>query len=307
MQGEGRLDHRGQSRSRPGVPDVSLGRGRRTGGREPVGESFRRRVGVADVRPSPCHRPERPSGRSRDGLAIPGGPADAPDQGVDPVAIANGIVEPLDDQHRRAIGEDRRRPEPAGGERRPEFAREVHRADDHPVQFAATEHPAGDLKGREPGGLLARNREAGPAQAELASDPTGHDAAERPHRPVRRERRAESVAKLADPVRESFVLKPEAEPIVPFAGLIEQRPADMKIRRVQVEPEPDQASPSQPGRLVIPTGVGDGLVGQPEQQRLLGEHLLQLFGRDAEPIGRQGHPVDPVGEVDAIGESSGLL
>jgi hypothetical protein len=58
--------------------------------------------------PGPLHREALPHGvRRRDALALAvAGPADAPDHGVDAVAVALGVLEALDDEHRGALAHD---------------------------------------------------------------------------------------------------------------------------------------------------------------------------------------------------------
>ena len=77
----------------------------------------------------------------------------------------------------------------------------------------------------------------------------------------------------------------QSEVSLPLPGLRGQRPAQVEVGRVQVEPDPDQdARPRSQPR--VPAGILDGLGRDPEHQRLLRQHLAQLLRRDAEPADR---------------------
>ena len=299
MEAEHRLDQRGQPRGRPGVPDVAGRRGQGTRN-SPSGQSAiarPSRVEVADARWIDVRLVERPAGR-REASRSPVAKPDPPDDRVDLVAVPLGVREPFQDHDRRAVGQRLRGAQEPFGDRGPEVAGQVDRADECLVQLAPSEQAAGDVQRAETRRFLGRDGEARPSQAELAGDPAGDDAPERPHRPVGRERRPEGVAEVGHPRGQGLVRQPEPQPFVPLAGLVEERPADVEVGRVQVEPEPDEAPATEPGP-VVPPRVGDRLGGQPEEQRLLREHLLQLARRDAESVGRQRDLVDPIGERKA--------
>ncbi len=161
-------------------------------GQDPVVESGRR----PDDRGQPRRRP---------GLAdLAGDPdrrcGDVPDHGIDAIAVAAGVVEPLQDEaDRRIRAGGIGAPELPAREGRPIVAGEVDRADDRRVELAATEPVDGDGRGLHPRGLVAGDREAGAADAERPRDPAGHHAAQRAHRPVRREGRPGRLAQLIDP------------------------------------------------------------------------------------------------------------
>ena len=151
----------------------------------------------------------------------------------------------------------------------------------------------GDRQGLHARRLIARDREAGAADAKLAGDPAGDQAAQRTHRPIGRKRRRGRIASGLDPAIELVRATVEAQRLVPFSGPLGQRPAQVVVGRVQVEPDPDQdtGSPSGPR---VPSCVVERLGRDPQHERLLGQHLAQLPGRNPELADRKLERIDVV-------------
>src|SRR5262249_45664784 len=135
-----------------------------------------------------------------------------PDHGIDVIAVAPRVVEALQDEAERRIrAVGIMAPEPSAREGRPLVAREIDRTNECRVEFAAPEPIDRDGHRLDPRCLIAGDGEAGSADAERPRDPAGHHAAQRAHRPVRRQSRAGGLASLID------------ELPIPFAGLAGHR------------------------------------------------------------------------------------
>ena len=120
------------------------------------------------------------------------------------------------------------------------------------------EQPHRDVEGPSPRGLLAGDGEARAADAELARDPAGDEPAEGPHRPVGRQGGAGRIPQRLRPPGELVVRQAEAELSIPLAWPRLERPAEVEVRRVQVQADPDEDAGPQP-RAVVPAGIGDRL------------------------------------------------
>ncbi len=108
--------------------------------------------------------------------------------------------------------------DPIGAEEGAWAAGQVDRADDRLVDLSLAEQADRDVEGAGSRGLFAGDREARAADPELAGDPAGDEPAERPHRPVGRQRRTGRIAEACDPVFEGIALQVQAKLFVPAFG-----------------------------------------------------------------------------------------
>ena len=148
--------------------------------------------------------------------------------------------------------------------------RQVHCADEGGVQLARAQRVHADLERAQPGGLLARDRVAGTADAELACDAAGHDAAERTHGAVGGERRHRG-----------------------FAQRLVYRPAKVEVRRVEVEGNAYEHARAQ-SHVPVDARVGERTGHHVEHEELLGQHLLELLRRNAKAPEGNLHAVEIV-------------
>ncbi len=202
--------------------------------------------------------------------------ADALDDGVNRVAVAHRVVQTLEDDSgrtfagQRAIGigvegtdaaPDREGAMLMAGQHGAHIAGQIDGADDGLLDFASLQRADSGLEGVQTGTLLAADGEARSAQVKLAGDPAGDDAAERSHRPAGGQRRAGGVAQLRL-----------------------ERPAEMEVRRVQVETDANEDAGTWPAFLGE-SGRVEGLGGDLQHEQLLRQRLLQFARRDAKAIG----------------------
>ena len=218
---------------------------------------------------------------------------------MDPVPVADRVVEPLEDQRRRplaghgAVGPGVEGAGDAGGaegvqrrgpRRRPRVACEVHGADEGAVDPASPQRPDGGLQGAQPARLLALQAEGGPAEAELPREPARHHPPQRPHGAVGGEGRVQGVAQAERP---GLHLRGR-EPRLPLRGppprLRQQRPAEVEVRGVEVEAHAHEDPRGGVRGVGSRAGVLEGVGGGHEHHRLLRQHLLQLPRRDPEAV-----------------------
>ena len=119
----------------------------------------------------------------------------------------------------------------------------------------------------EPRVALCAEGEAGPAEIECSRHSTCGNAAQMAHHAIGSERRTRGVAVSR--------------------GLC---PPEIEVRRIRVECDADECA----GRLRItqPVRIIDGFRRRSQNQQLLQQTGLQLAGRDAHAIERNGHCVD---------------
>ena len=204
---------------------------------------------------------ERQQARSRPGLADVARHAGQsksrrPDHRIDAIAVAACVVEPLQHEADGRVGRGTRlAPELPPREGRPVVAGEVDRADDRRVELAAPEPVARRWPRLYPRGLVAGDREARAADAEHparsgwpprrpASPSSGS-----PRAPARRPVAAHRSSRRARPRKAPVRVRSHSR------GLGGQRPAQVEVGRVQVEPDPDQDTRPRAASRGVPGGI----------------------------------------------------
>ena len=239
-----------------------------------------RRPRTANRRPHRAHGPVRREGRvvrigrpdrsagDRFGVA---------DDGIDAVAVAQSVVQALQNQGGRALTRWGRPGHLVRREHGAHVSRQIDRTDDGRIEFFQLQPARCDLQRLCSRCLVAGDRKARPADPELAGNPAGHQPAQRAHRPVRGERRTDRLPQRIDPALQLRLGKAQVEFPVPDGGLIGEPPAKLIVVGVLIQPQADHdARPA--AETTTPPGVRDGLGRDRQHQRLLGQHLLELRG-----------------------------
>ena len=309
MQAERGLDQRGQPAAAPVWPTSAASV--TTARREPLrARSSRRRSDDLDVRlarrPGAAAACERLGGRVPGRRSAPGRDADAADHGVDPVAVADRVVEPLEHDGRRAVAPDQRPATP--GASRPPRRRRGSPARSTAPTIASSSSPC---RSRRTATSRARRPEVSSLETVKLGPPRRNSRAIRlairpPSAPIVRFAERAGRRRLASAaVQRSSSSSARPSPSASFhsRAWFEQRPAEVEVGRVQVEPDPDEDPRAEP-RAVVPAGVGDRLGRRQERERLLREHLLQLPRRDPEPVepaapARRDSSREPLGRTRA--------
>ena len=128
------------------------------------------------------------------------------------------------------------------------------------IDFAALQGALA-VANAQPGILLTANGEAGAAEMEFAGDAAGDDATQRPHRPAGRQGWPGRIAQLRS-----------------------ERPAEMEIRRVQIQAETDEDTGMWTALFREAGGI-ESFGGDLQHEQLLRQCLLQFPRRNAETIG----------------------
>ncbi len=246
--------------------------------------------------------------RLRRGVRIgpaPGGRPGAAEHRVDAIPVPDRVLDTLEDDGRRALAdhapvgarvEGARSPRGGegahgvGAEGGAEVPGEVDRPHEGAIDLPAPQGAERGLHGAEPARLLALDGEGGAAEAELPREAARDHAPERPDGAVRGEGRMDRVP---EPPR------PGVGPAAggPAARLGQEGPAEVEVRGVEVEAHPDEDPGGGIGVLGAGPGVLQGLRRGEEHEELLGQHLLQLPGRDPEAVeGDHRLPEVPAGE-----------
>src|SRR4051812_40896127 len=129
---------------------------------------------------------------------------------------------------------------------RADVAGEIDGADDRLVELPLPEESNGNVERAQSGGRLARDRETRSSHPELPGDAAGNQATEGSHCAVGGQRGAGRVAQGLGPLSQLVLRKAEPELTVPLARFVEQRPADVKVRRVEVELDTDEHAGAEP-------------------------------------------------------------
>ena len=247
------------------------------------------------------------SGTSGDHQVAAGG-ADSHDHRIDPVAVAFGIFQPLQDHGGRTFADDAavgglvegggltrtgERASQVLTESGAQVAGKIDRPDYGPIYLVSLKLAHGRFQRAQAGSLLAGQGEARPAATKLPGDTAGDHAAQRTHGPVGRERRSAGVSQRGGPVSQFLRAQVETQLLRPACRLFGDRPAEAEVGAVQVECDADKNA----GTMVVGTiesCVGHGRSRRLQHQQLLGKHLLQLARRDAEQVGSQSELVQIV-------------
>ncbi len=204
---------------------------------------------------------------------------------VDAVAIAQGIGAAFEHEGDGALAVaealDRR-----AGQQVADVAAEVDGADEGEVEFAAGEAVDGGAQGRQTGVFVRGERQAGPAEAVLAGQAMGDQAAQSTEHAVGVEGRRGSGAELADPSGQGGLVQVQVELAVPACGPFRHVPAQLVVGGVEVEADAGKEA-AIVGLGPLEAGVEERLAANEHQECLLGQHFGQLEWRDAEGADRQ--------------------
>ena len=221
------------------------------------------------------------------------GDADAANHGVDAVAVAVGVGEALEDDRHGAFAGDGVLVQSGFGEAGAEVAGEFHAAGEREIEFAALEGAHGDFQGAQAARVFAAHGVALAADAELLRDAAGVGAGERAHRAVGVERRVGALDDAGGPGGGVVFGNVGGEAVGPVGGAVEHGPAEVEIRRAEVEAEADEDAGARGIRLGH-AGVGEGVAGDFEHEGLLREQLGEFARRDAVAADGDGEVVNEV-------------
>ena len=204
-------------------------------------------------------------GRRRGNAATAGEP-DAANQGVDRVAVAHGVVEPLQDQHHGALANEFAACCLICCKGHSRVARQIDSPDERGVHFALLQHSQGRIECVNAGVFLCRERKTRPAEREFTRNPAGSDARQSAHRPVRGQGRVGDITQVR----------------------VGNRPAEGVVRRVEIQSAADKRSRPQ-AHFFGKTNLLKRIGGDAEQEELLRQHLFQLARRNAKTAGVDRH------------------
>src|SRR5438105_3145537 len=125
--------------------------------------------------------------------------ANAPKDGVDSVAIAHGVVKPLENQRGGALAWDCGALQGARRQYCADIAGKIDSSHKSLVDLTLLKQACGNLESAQTGAFFIGNREAGAADVEFPGDPAGDDAAQSAHGAIGRKRRPSCLAELIGP------------------------------------------------------------------------------------------------------------
>nr|WP_242515867.1 hypothetical protein [Sorangium cellulosum] len=184
--------------------------------------------------------------------------------------LPHRVVEALDHEHDRRVAGRQVDPERLERGRVGGLAREIHGADDRRVRGTRAQGAAREAQRPRARELLRRDRERRPRDVELAVQPVRRDVRHVPDHARRLEDRGDRIPQRADVDRRTE----------PRRRRVGEPPARHVPAHLGVGAHADEHGRALPRQREALGGLDRRL----EQQRLLGERLLQIARREAQPI-----------------------
>ena len=224
------------------------------------------------------------------------GEADASNDAVNAIPGRNRVAQSLEHDGRCPLTDDRsvggciERPYFAslregtklvGGQHVADIARQINRPDDGDVEFMLGQRTHADRQRADARRFFRGHGITHAAKAKLAGDATGNDAPQRTQHMPRRQWWPRLFTKFTHPLVELCIVEGQSRRGRPLFRAVSQRPAMVKVRRVQVEAHSDQNpralrtfAPAEPGVI---EGLGDRL----QHEQLLRQRLGNFVWRQA--------------------------